>query len=184
MVSVTALWLPILLAAIIVFVASAVVHMALPWHSKDFRKLANEDQALDAMRNLNLSPGEYTAPMAASTAEMNTDEYKAKIERGPQVILTVLQPGSGMGKQLAAWFVFLLVVSGFTGFAAGTVIGPGASYMFVFHTTMLIAFACFAFALWPQWIWYARSLGNTIRSTIDGAVYALLVAGCFGWLWP
>ena len=26
--------------------------------------------------------------------------------------------------------------------------------------------------------------GTTIRSTIDGLIYAMLVAGTFGWLWP
>jgi hypothetical protein len=33
-------------------------------------------------------------------------------------------------------------------------------------------------------IWYRRALGTTIRSTIDGLVYACLTAGAFGWLWP
>jgi hypothetical protein len=41
-----------------------------------------------------------------------------------------------------------------------------------------------ALALWPINIWYRRALGTTIRSTIDGLLYALLTAGTFGWLWP
>jgi hypothetical protein len=47
-----------------------------------------------------------------------------------------------------------------------------------------VAFAGYALALWPFTIWYRRSLGTTIRSTIDGALYAALTAGTFGWLWP
>ncbi|HEY3516560.1 MAG TPA: hypothetical protein VGL98_05885 [Gammaproteobacteria bacterium] len=32
--------------------------------------------------------------------------------------------------------------------------------------------------------WYSRGVGYTVRSTIDGLVYGLLVGGAFGWLWP
>ena len=33
-------------------------------------------------------------------------------------------------------------------------------------------------------IWYRRAWNTTVKSTIDGALYALLTAGVFGWLWP
>jgi hypothetical protein len=39
-------------------------------------------------------------------------------------------------------------------------------------------------AIWPLSIWYHRDWSTTIRSTIDGLIYALLTAGVFGWLWP
>ncbi len=45
-----ALWLPILLSAVIVFVASSVIHMATPWHKSDYPKLPNEDRVMDALR--------------------------------------------------------------------------------------------------------------------------------------
>jgi len=35
MVPLTALWLPIVLAAVIVFVASSIMHMLLPYHRSD-----------------------------------------------------------------------------------------------------------------------------------------------------
>jgi len=40
MVSLVDLWLPILLSAVLVFVASSVIHMALRWHSNDFKRFA------------------------------------------------------------------------------------------------------------------------------------------------
>ena len=46
------------------------------------------------------------------------------------------------------------------------------------------AFVGYALALWQMSIWYRRSWGTTLRSTIDGLIYALLTAGVFGWLWP
>jgi hypothetical protein len=38
--------------------------------------------------------------------------------------------------------------------------------------------------LWQMSIWYRRSVSVTMKSTIDGLVYACLTAGVFGWLWP
>jgi hypothetical protein len=37
------LWLPILLAAVGVFVVSSLIHMLFKWHNRDYRKLPNED---------------------------------------------------------------------------------------------------------------------------------------------
>ena len=41
MVSLAALWLPILLSAVIVFIASSIVHMAMPWHKNDYPRIPN-----------------------------------------------------------------------------------------------------------------------------------------------
>ena len=38
MTGLSALWLPILLSAVLVFVASSLIHMASPWHKSDFRR--------------------------------------------------------------------------------------------------------------------------------------------------
>jgi len=39
MIPLTALWLPILLSAVIVFVASFIMHMLLPYHRSDYKPL-------------------------------------------------------------------------------------------------------------------------------------------------
>ena len=44
MVPITALWLPILLSAVIVFFASFVLHMLLPIHRGDYRQLPDEEK--------------------------------------------------------------------------------------------------------------------------------------------
>jgi hypothetical protein len=62
MTELSALWLPILLSAVIVFVVSSIIHMATPWHKSDFPKLPNEDQVRDALRPLAIPPGEYMIP--------------------------------------------------------------------------------------------------------------------------
>ena len=57
MVSLTALWLPILLSAVIVFVASSIIHMVLGYHKSDYRPLPNEPAVLDALRAAGVTPG-------------------------------------------------------------------------------------------------------------------------------
>ncbi|HJU72404.1 MAG TPA: hypothetical protein VJ717_01565, partial [Gemmatimonadaceae bacterium] len=64
MVSLTSLWMPILLSAVFVFIASSIIHMVLRYHSSDFAKLPQEDQVLGALRPLNIAAGEYMAPYA------------------------------------------------------------------------------------------------------------------------
>jgi hypothetical protein len=184
MVSLIALWLPIVLSAVVVFVASSIIHMALRWHATDFRKFSAEDGVLDALRPFNLAPGDYVAPLPEGVAHMNSPEFKAKLERGPRVMVTVLGPQNSMGRNLAKWFVYLLVVGVFAAYVASLMLGAGASYMNVFRVTGTVAFAGYALALWQNWIWYSRGFGYTFRTTIDGLVYALLTAGVFGWLWP
>lgn len=47
----TALWLPALVATFAVFVASAMVWMAMPHHKKDFAEAKDEDGFMDAVRS-------------------------------------------------------------------------------------------------------------------------------------
>ena len=37
-----ALWLPIVLSALLVFVVSAIIHMVLKYHNRDYKQLPNE----------------------------------------------------------------------------------------------------------------------------------------------
>ena len=67
---------------------------------------------------------------------------------------------------------------------ASRALAPGAEYMSVFRFVGVTAFVGFALALWQMSVWYHRSLGTTLRTTVDGLVYALVTAGTFGWLWP
>jgi hypothetical protein len=54
MVPLPALWLPIVLSAVAVFLLSFVIHMVLPVHRGDLSKIPNEDAVLDFLRAANL----------------------------------------------------------------------------------------------------------------------------------
>lgn len=180
------LWLPILVSAVIVYIISTIIHMALPgWHKNDFLKLPDEDKAMDALRPFAIAPGDYGMPKPESMQDMKSPAYQQKRTRGPVIIMTVLPSGPAtMGKSLALWFVFCVVVSFFAAYVAGSALPPGTHYPKVFQLVGTTAFIGYALAIWPFSIWYGRKWSTTVRSTIDGFVYALFTAGTFGWLWP
>lgn len=185
MTELSALLVPVVVSAVFIFIASSIIHMATPWHRDDYLKLPNEEAYRAAVRPLAIPPGDYMVPRAMSMDEMKSSEFAAKTAEGPVAIMTVLPTGPfSMGKQLGLWFLFTIVVSWFAAYVASIPLAPGATYGQIFRYVFTVAFAGYALALWPFTIWYRRSLGTTIRSTIDGALYAALTAGTFGWLWP
>ena len=185
MVGFAALWLPIVLSAVIVFVVSSIVHMVLPWHKGDYPKLANEDQVMNALRPLAIPPGDYVMPRPSSGEGMRSPEFVEKMKRGPVVMMTVMPNGQmGMGKNLAQWFLFSIVVGVFAAYVAGRALPAGAPYLAVFRFAGVTAFLAYSAALWPISIWYRRAWTTTIKATVDGLLYGLLTAGTFGWLWP
>src|SRR6266496_2287672 len=111
MVAMTALAVPILVSAVIVFIASSIVHMVLPFHRKDLLKLPKEDEVLDALRGFALAPGDYAAPHAGSPQGMKAPEFVEKMRRGPMVLMTLAPGGStSMGKSLFLWFLNSILV--------------------------------------------------------------------------
>ncbi len=68
------LWLPIVLSAIFVFIASSIMHMLLPYHRGDYRKLPDEEKVMAALRGVGLTRGLYIFPFstAGSDGRRNT----------------------------------------------------------------------------------------------------------------
>jgi hypothetical protein len=185
MVSLTLLWLPILLSAVIVFVVSSIIHMILPFHRNDFRKIPEEDKVMEALRPFHIPPGDYAMPCAGNLKEMQAPGFIDKMTKGPVGFLTVIPSGPPtMGRSLVLWFVYCIVVGIFAAYIASRALQPGDRYLSVFRFVGCTAFIGYAVALWQNTIWYRRNWRSTLKSTLDGLVYALLTAGTFGWLWP
>ncbi len=79
MISLLSLWLPILFSAVIVFLASSVIHMTPLWHQNDFPKLPREADLLNALRPFAIPPGDYFIPRAAGMQELKSAEFIEKI---------------------------------------------------------------------------------------------------------
>jgi len=179
------LWLPILLSAVFVFVVSSILHMALPFHKGDCKPLPGEEGVLDALRAAGVQPGEYMFPGAECMKDMGTPEMRAKFQRGPVGMMTVMPNGPiNMGRSLAQWFVFSLVISVFCGYLATALLPHGAEYLAVFRLTGTVAVLAYGVSHVPDSIWKGVSWSITAKFLLDGVIYGLVTAGTFGWLWP
>jgi hypothetical protein len=185
MVPLSALWLPILLTAVFVFVVSTVVHMVLQVHKKDYVKLPNESEVLAALREKGVQAGQYMFPCAGSMKEMGTPEMLAKFEQGPVGHMIVRARGSlNMGKSLGQWFVFSLAISACAAYVAGLGLPAGGDRELVFRVTSTVALLGYAGSYALDSIWKGLSWGVTLKYMGDGFAYALATGATFAWLWP
>ncbi len=185
MVSVVSLWLPIVVAAVLVFVMSSIIHMFLTYHRTDFTAVPNEEAFRAAVGPLGVPPGEYVVPHAGSPDAMKSEGYQSKVGEGPVLFMTVLPNEMwNMGKSLLWWFVYCLVVAFFAALVATGALTADAPYSQVFEVAGLTAFAAYALGGWQQSVWYHRKVGTSLKNTFDGLLYAALTAGAIAGMWP
>jgi hypothetical protein len=184
MVSLTALWLPILLAAVIVFVASSVIHMVLKYHQSNYRQLPEEDKLLAVLRPAGLTPGLYNFPHCTHK-DMNTPAIKEKFKQGPVGFLTIFPSGPvALPKFLGLWFAYCLLVGVFVAYLTGRTVPFGAQYRVVFRVAGTAAFLAYGLGPLVNGIWKGLPWSIVLKESFDGLIFALLIAGTFGWLWP
>jgi hypothetical protein len=185
MVGITELWLPVVLAAVFVFIASSIVHMVLKFHKNDYDRLPDEDGIMAALREANLGPGNYSFPHVQDMKDFGSPEVQEKFKQGPVAFMNVLPNGApNMGKCLTQWFLYCVVVGVFVAYLTGRTLGAGADYLTVFRIAGCVAFIAYGLAEAIASIWKAQRWSTTARHMVGGLVYALLTGGTFGWLWP
>ncbi|MEM7228983.1 MAG: hypothetical protein AAF432_09230 [Planctomycetota bacterium] len=180
----TELWLPIVLSAVGVFIASMVIHMFLPVHRKDWGKMDAEAPVLESLRANGVKPGRYMFPACEDWKDWNTPEMAEKIKQGPVGWLLIMPGPWNMGKSMSTWFLYTIIVTTLTAYVAWFALEPGAEYLRVFQITATTAAMAFAIGNMPDSIWKGVSWKVTFKFIIDGIIYALLTAGLFAWLWP
>ncbi len=184
MVSLTALWLPIVLSAVIVFVASSIMHMLLPYHKSDYQKVPDEEKVMGVLRAAGLKRGSYVFPFC-TPKEMKEPATIEKYKQGPVGMMTVFPSGPPvLPKFLAQWFVYCLVIGFFVAYLTGHTVTSGADYLVVFRVAGTAGFLGYGLGHISNGIWKGQPWSSTIKEVIDGLVYGLLTAGTFGWLWP
>jgi hypothetical protein len=184
MVPIMELWLPIVLATLLCFLAGAILHMAVPLHKNDWRPIPDEDGVMAALRKAGVTAGNYMFP--AMSPEMMKDPARMqKLAEGPSGVMTVRPPGPvTMGPFLAKQFVFHLVISFVIAYVAGRTMAPATEYLQVFRVTGTVAILSYFAALVPEAIWYHRPGNYMTGHAIDGLVWGLLTAGSFAGFWP
>ncbi len=185
LVPLASLWLPILLAAVIVFVVSSILHMFLPLHKNDYRKVPDEDKVLAALRGAGVTPGRVYMFPHCTHQELKSPETQEKFKRGPVGMLQIIASGPpAMGKLLGLWFLYCVVVGIFAAYLSGRTLAPGTHYLQVFRVAGTTAFLGYGLAQIQDSIWKGQTWGVTVKHLIDSLIYGLLTAGTFGWLWP
>jgi hypothetical protein len=185
MVPITALWLPILLSAVIVFVASSIIHMLLPIHKSDYRQLPEEDRVLDTLRAAGVTPGRTYHFPYCTHKEMKSPEAVERFKRGPVGLLTLIPSGApAMGKYLGQWFLYCVLIGVFVAYLTGRTLSRDTQYLDVFRVAGPTAFLGYAVAQIQDSIWKGQAWSVTLKHLFDGLIYGLLTAGTFGWLWP
>ena len=185
MVTLTSLWMPIVLSAVGVFFLSAIIPMLLNIHGKDYSQMPNEAAVLGAIRDQEPAPGFYTLPYLTDFKQLEDPDVKANYEAGPVAFVTVMPGGlPKMGKALGQWLVMCVIVSVFVAYVAGRTLSGGAEYLTVFRLVGTTAFLAYAGSVATESIWKGQPWANSCRHIFDGLLYSLVTAGFFGWLWP
>src|SRR3990172_9025872 len=100
------LWLPVVVSAVAVWIASAVLHMLLRYHTADHRKLPNEDAVGGVMRKGAPAPGLYFLPHCPDPSQMKDPGVIKKFTDGPVALVAVMESGPPrLGKHLVQCFV-------------------------------------------------------------------------------
>lgn len=184
LVSPAALWLPVLLAAVLVFIASSIIHMVLPYHKSSYRKLSDEDNVRAVLRAANLTPGLYNFPFCTQK-DLNSPETKAKFIEGPVGHLILLPNGPVfLPKFLVLWFLYCILVGAVVAFLAGHTIHAGGGHRHIFGVTGTAAFLAYGIGGLSNGVWKGIPWKMVFLEAFDGLIYALLTAGAFSWLWP
>mgnify|MGYP001821464976 FL=1 len=175
------LWLPIVVSAVVVFVAGSVIWMAMPWHKKEWQKTLDEEAVRAALKGC--EPGMYTVPHCADRSEYNQPEMQQKLVDGPQAFVTVVPSGlPRMGGKLLMMFGYNLLVAIVCAYVVSRTLSAGADYLAIFRISGTIAFIAYGMAYVQESIWFGRKWSSTVFTFVDALIYALLTGGLFGWL--
>ncbi|MBM4088662.1 MAG: hypothetical protein FJ276_04425 [Planctomycetes bacterium] len=185
MVTLYDLWLPILISAAAVFGVSSVLHMLLPIHKGDYKRLPDEAELLEALRAKSLEPGHYMFPSLSSMADMRKPEVIERFQKGPVGYATIMPSGMpSMFRSLGQWFAYLLVVGIFVGYICAITLPPYNKFLPVFRVASCAAALALAASHVQDSIWKGLSWRITGKYILDGILYAVVMGAVFGWFWP
>lgn len=194
----TRLWLPILLAGVGVWIASAIAWMVIGHHKKDRDPIPGkrEQELMDAITRLGIEPGNYGFPDFCQHDDLPRQErmtaLKALYDRRPMGLLRVWGE-MNMGVNMVLTFLFYLVTSAaiaYLGWAAlphgaGGGVGAGAAtFGKVFQVMGTAGILAYCFASFPGDVWFQKKRRAMAMDLVDGIVFGLITGVIFAWQWP
>ena len=179
------LLLPVVLSAVIVFIASALIWMVAPHHKNEWHGLPNEEAVRATLNAQKPAPGLYMIPFAGTTEARKDPAFTRKLQEGPVAFLNLVRSRPvAMGPMLIQSIIFYLVVSYIIAYLASRTLAPGTPYLQVFRVTGTAGWLAYGFATVSDSIWFGRPWSSTFKGLVDALIYGCLTAGMFGWLWP
>lgn len=178
------LWLPILLAAVAVWIVSALAWTLFPHHHRDFDKLPDEAAFCAQLKALNIGPGNYGFPNAADCKGGNKEEMQRRWKEGPIGWLTIMPTPLNMGRNMILSFLVYLAVSLFIAYAGAITLPRGTGFATVFRVLGAAGVAAYAFASLPHGIWFGSKPRALLMCMLDGIAYGLATGAVFAALWP
>ena len=175
MLTIVQLWLPLLVAAVMVFVASSLIHMVFKWHNADYLSLENEDEVREVIRRRTPAPGQYVLPACKEMKDLQTPEMQKKFQQGPVGFL-ILRPNEAprIGASLGQWFALNLLVAAITAHLADDAFGRGAELHRVFYLTALTTFIAYAGGSLSNGIWRGVPWRGVAKDVLDAMIYAIV----------
>jgi hypothetical protein len=186
MTAIANLWLPIVVSAVGVFIASSLIHMVIRWHNPDYGGLANQDEVRALLNAGKVAPGEYYIPHCPDMKDMGKPDMVKRFEEGPAAVMIVRPSGMpAMGGILGQWFAYCVATSVICAYVAGATF-PNSVPSFGAASRLVgaIAFMGYAGAYVQLGIWWGKPWGSVARYLADGAIFAAITGATFAWLWP
>ncbi len=177
----TTLWLPIVLAAVGVFLVSAIVWMALPLHRKEYRKHERSEEVAEWIRRNQPAVGRYMIGWHPPGEDRKAAPATAT---SPRALLLVDYGPPNMGKSLGLWFVNLLVVSVLIGYVASVALPRGAAAIEVARVTFTAGLLAYGGGALPKAIWEGIPWSHVPAALVDALLYAAATAAVFAISWP
>lgn len=98
------LWMPILVSAVFVWIASFLMHMVLPFHKGDWKGLPDENRVAEALSGI--PAGNYMLPHG-TMADMKDPAFQERQRRGPNGTITILGRHGEHGQEPGSHAAFL-----------------------------------------------------------------------------
>lgn len=179
------LWMPILVTAVLIFIASSLIHMVLKWHNADYRQLSNEDDVRAAVRAASPAPGQYVLPYCVDMKEMSGETMMKKFAEGPVAFLTVRKNGPPeMGSTFVMWFAFTVGVAAFAGWLAMSAYAGKANASAAGQLVGFVSFIAYGGGSMPLGIWMGKPWSSVAKDLLDALIYGVISGLVFTWLWP
>lgn len=181
-----ALWLPILLCAVVVFVISSLIHMVFKWHAPEYRGFSNENAVRDAIRAGSPSSGQYVLPYCSDMKEMGSEPMLAKYREGPVGYVMLGRSGPpNIGRSLGLWFLLSLLIAAVAAYLALRLSGTGEAHALrAAKIVGAVSFIAYGFGTITESIWMMRPWSSSAKYLLDAALYAAGCAAVVYLVWP